>query len=97
MLGQSETRLVWRRGLAHKHRVYPDARADLARELSERAARIDAGDVGLKKLEQEVAAARRRYEQAAIGLREARVKAAEGLDAAVAGRASCRERVWPYV
>src|SRR3546814_17762826 len=29
--------------------------------------------------------ARRRYEQAAIVLREARVKAAEGLDAAVAG------------
>src|SRR3546814_18369910 len=58
---------------------------DLARELSERAARIDAGEVGLKKLEQEVAAARRRYEQAAIVLREARVKAAEGLDAADAG------------
>src|SRR3546814_6732089 len=58
---------------------------DLARELSERAARIDAGEVGLKKLEQEVAAARRRYEQAAIVLREARVKAAEGLDADVAG------------
>src|SRR3546814_8023156 len=45
-LDQTETRLFELRGLARKHRVDPDALADLARELSERAARIDAGEVG---------------------------------------------------
>lgn len=79
-----ETRLFELRALARKHRVEPDALSALAAELAERAARLDAGEAGLKALEREVAAARKTFEQSALTLTEARVKAAERLDHAVA-------------
>jgi DNA repair protein RecN (Recombination protein N) len=83
-LDQAEARRFELRALARKHRVEPDALADLARELADRAARLDQGEAGLKALEQEAAAARTAYEQAALALTAARVKAAERLDHQVA-------------
>lgn len=79
-----EARLFDLRGLARKHRVEPDGLAELAREMAERAARLDAGEAGVAALEKEAAAARDRYRQAALNMTDRRVKAAEHLDVAVA-------------
>ncbi len=79
-----ETRLFELRGVARKHRVEPDALAALAQELANRAAQLDAGEAGLKALEQEVTTARSAFLHAARALSEARVRAAERLDATVA-------------
>ncbi len=80
-----ETRLFDLRGLARKHRVEPDALADLRRDLAGRLARIEAGGEGLAALEREVAAARDAYMAAADAVTAARRDAAGRLDAAVAG------------
>jgi len=80
-----ETRLFDIRALARKHRVDPDQLPTLSVDLSEKLARIEAGDVGLAKLETEEKAARDAYEQAAAALSDARQAAAKRLDAAVAG------------
>ena len=80
-----ETRLFDIRALARKHRVDPDQLPALSVDLSEKLARIEAGDVGLAKLETEEKAARDAYEQAAAALSDARQAAAKRLDAAVAG------------
>ena len=80
-----ETRLFDIRALARKHRVDPDQLPALSVDLSEKLARIEAGDAGLAKLETEEKAARDAYEQAAAALSDARQAAAKRLDAAVAG------------
>ena len=80
-----ETRLFELRAVARKHRVDPDALADLAADLAGRLARIEAGGEGLARLEAERAAARAAYEEAAAALGAQRRAAATRLDAAVAG------------
>lgn len=83
-LDDAETRLFELRAMARKHRVEPDALADLALELTERLGRIEAGGQGIARLEAEVAATRAAYDAATAELTEARVAAAMRLDAAVA-------------
>jgi DNA repair protein RecN (Recombination protein N) len=80
-----ETRLFDIRALARKHRVDPDQLPALSVELSEKLARIEAGDAGLAKLEAEEKSARDAYERTAAALSDARQAAAKRLDAAVAG------------
>jgi len=79
-----EARLFELRGLARKHRVEPDALADLAAELSARAEAIDAGEERVARLESEVTSARERFVQAAQTLSKSRAAAAGKLDKAVA-------------
>jgi DNA repair protein RecN (Recombination protein N) len=79
-----EGRLFELRGLARKHRVEPDALAELAAELAARAEAIDAGEERIVKLEAEVSAARERFVKAAEALGKARQAAAAKLDKAVA-------------
>jgi DNA repair protein RecN (Recombination protein N) len=79
-----ETRLFDLRALARKHQVAADELAELAVSMRAQLARIDAGEAGLADLEREVAQARAAYETAAAELSEARVIAAERLDAAMA-------------
>ena len=84
-LDEAETRLFELRAMARKHRVEPDALADLATDLSERLGRIDAGGQGIARLEANVAATRTAYDAATTALTAARIAAATRLDAAVAG------------
>ncbi len=79
-----ETRLFELRGLARKHRIEPVGLPALAAELSDRLARIDAGDAGIAKLEAAVADARAAYEDAAATVTAKRQMAAARLDTAVA-------------
>ncbi|WP_394646436.1 DNA repair protein RecN [uncultured Sphingomonas sp.] len=83
-LEEDEARLFELRAMARKHRVQPDALADLAAELRERLTRLDAGEQGLADLESAVAAARARYDAAAAQLTAIRTEAAGRLDMAVA-------------
>jgi DNA repair protein RecN (Recombination protein N) len=80
-----EARLFDIRGLARKHRVEPDALADLGEQLQAKLALIEAGGERIAALEEELTEARTRYDQAAGKLREARTQAAARLDQAVAG------------
>ncbi len=84
-LEDDEARLFELRAMARKHRVQPDALADLAAELSERLARLDAGEQGLVDLEAAVSSTRATYDAAAEQLTAIRMAAATRLDAAVAG------------
>ncbi|NNC73353.1 MAG: DNA repair protein RecN [Sphingomonadaceae bacterium] len=84
-LDETETRLFEIRALARKHHVEPDALPALTDELSGKLASIAAGGEKLAKLEADVAKRRKAYETAASALGEARRKAAEQLDSAVAG------------
>jgi DNA repair protein RecN (Recombination protein N) len=79
-----ETRLFDIRALARKHRVEPDQLPGLTAELSEKLARIEAGDAGLSKLEATARSTREAYEKAAATLSDVRQDAARRLDAAVA-------------
>jgi len=79
-----ETRLFELRALARKHRVEPDALAELAAELTARAEAIDAGEGRVEKLAAELAAARERFVTAASQLSVDRAAAAIRLDKAVA-------------
>lgn len=78
-----ETRLFDLRALARKHQVSADDLADLAAQMREQLARIDAGEAGLAELEAAVAAARAIYEAEAVALSAARADAAVRLDAAM--------------
>jgi DNA repair protein RecN (Recombination protein N) len=80
-----ESRLFDLRALARKHRVEPDALADLHTELAERLDRIEAGGAGLAALEAAAKATRSAYVAAAEALSASRVAAAARLDTAVAG------------
>ncbi|MFC3713951.1 DNA repair protein RecN [Sphingoaurantiacus capsulatus] len=84
-LDSVEARLFELRGLARKHRVEPDALADLAAELGARAEAIGAGEERVEKLAVAVGKARAAFEAAAAALSTARAKAAVALDKAVAG------------
>ena len=82
-LDAAETRLFELRAAARKHRVDPDALADLATELQARADALDAGEAGLAGLDKAVHEARLRYLDAAGTLTAARQAAAVRLDTAV--------------
>ncbi|MDX5983890.1 DNA repair protein RecN [Sphingomonas echinoides] len=84
-LEEDEARLFELRGMARKHRVQPDALADLAAELAARLEALDAGEEGLAALEAKLTAARAAYDKAATTLSAARSAAALRLDAAVKG------------
>ncbi|MBX9876417.1 MAG: AAA family ATPase, partial [Beijerinckiaceae bacterium] len=71
-LEEDEARLFELRGMARKHRVQPDALAELAAELAARLEALDAGEEGLAALEAKLAAARTAYDQAAATLSAAR-------------------------
>lgn len=83
-LDRIETRLFDLRGLARKHRVEPDALADLLADLTARRAAIDAGEEGFAALEAAARAAEHAYRDAAMLLHVARVEAGARLDTAVA-------------
>jgi DNA repair protein RecN (Recombination protein N) len=83
-LDRIETRLFDLRGVARKHRVEPDALADLLADLAARRAAIDAGEEGLAALEDTARIAESAYRDAAMQLHAARSEAAARLDAAVA-------------
>ena len=80
----TEARLFDIRGLARKHRVEPDALADLGARMKAQLASIDAGTEGIAALDGELTAARLAFSQAATELSKQRQAAAERLDAAVA-------------
>ncbi len=79
-----EARLFEIRALARKHRVEPDALAELGEQLRGQLAAIEAGGERIEKLDEELAAARRDYSVAAERLSEERRATAARLDAAVA-------------
>ena len=79
-----EARLFELRALARKHRVEPDALADLAAELGARAEAIDAGEGRVEQLAAAVTAARERFVALARQLSADRAAAAIRLDKAVA-------------
>ncbi len=83
-LEETETRLFEIRALARKHRVEPDALPKLAEEMAAKLESIEAGGAHLKALEDDVAAKRAAYAEAAAAVGAARREAAERLDTAVA-------------
>jgi DNA repair protein RecN (Recombination protein N) len=83
-LESMETRLFELRGLARKHRVEPDALADLAAELAAKLQGLEAGSEGVAAIAREVKLSREAYMEAATALSEGRRAAAARLDAAVA-------------
>ena len=83
-LEADEVRLFELRGLARKHRVQPDDLAALAGELAGRFDAIEAGSVGLARLETALSAAHDAYRNAATALSEQRIAASARLDVAVA-------------
>ncbi len=83
-LEADEARLFDLRALARKHRVQPEALAELTAELSTKLDAIEAGGEGLAKMEAALAAARTTYEAAARDLASKRRDAAGQLDIAVA-------------
>jgi DNA repair protein RecN (Recombination protein N) len=83
-LERVEERLFAIRGLARKHGVQPDGLAELAQNLGERLAALDAGAEDIGSLKRAVAEAEAAYEAAAEELGAARAEAAETLDARMA-------------
>ena len=84
-LEQVEARLFNIRGLARKHRVEPDALAGLGQQLRAQLLAIEGGGERIAQLDEELSAARAAYMDQAEKLSEDRRRAAEALDAAVAG------------
>ena len=84
-LEADEARLFDLRALARKHRVAPDALADLAEDLRARLTAIENGGAGIARLEASLDAALADYAGHAALLTAARTAAAARLDAAVAG------------
>ena len=79
-----ETRLFDIRGLARKHRVEPDALAELGERLRAQLAEIDAGGERIEALDAELQKARLDYSALADELSRKRHEAAARLDLAVA-------------
>ena len=79
-----ETRLFDIRGLARKHRVEPDALAELGERLRTQLAEIDAGGERIEALDAELQKARLDYSALADELSRKRHEAAARLDLAVA-------------
>jgi DNA repair protein RecN (Recombination protein N) len=84
-LEQVETRLFEIRALARKHRVEPDALAQLGESMRAQLAAIEAGGERIAALENGLVVAREVYAGAAEQLSRERHAAAERLDGAVAG------------
>ncbi len=79
-----EARLFDIRGLARKHRVEPDALAELGERMQAQLAEIEAGTERIETLDSELKQARLDYSKLAEGLRHQRNEAAARLDKAVA-------------
>jgi DNA repair protein RecN (Recombination protein N) len=84
-LEADESRLFDMRALARKHRVQPDALADLTEQLGSRLDLLESGGAGIAALERAVADTAAAYDDAAATLTAARTLAAARLDAAVKG------------
>ena len=87
-LEQAEARLFDIRALARKHRVEPDALAELGIQMRGQLAAIEAGGERIAELDRQLVAARETYASAAEALSRARHDAAARLDAAVAAELS---------
>ena len=83
-LDQVEARLFDIRGLARKHRVEPDALAELGEELRQRLLAIESGSERIEALERELQQARLEYSRLAGEVSRRRHEAAAKLDSAVA-------------
>ena len=83
-LEAAEARLFDIRGLARKHRVEPDALADLGMQMRAQLAAMDAGGERIAALGQALGQARQAYAIAAETLSRQRQSAAARLDSAVA-------------
>jgi DNA repair protein RecN (Recombination protein N) len=84
-LEQIEARLFDIRGLARKHRVEPDALADLGEQMRKQLTAIEASGDRIAGLDKQLLDARQNFAAEARQLSEARHRASECLDAAVAG------------
>ena len=84
-LEEAEARLFEIRGLARKHRVEPDALAELADRMRTRLSEIEAGGERIAELDRALEQARLRYSDLAADLTRQRHEAASKLDEAVAG------------
>jgi DNA repair protein RecN (Recombination protein N) len=80
-----EARLFDIRGLARKHRVEPDALAELGEKFRGQLAEIEAGGERIEALDRELQQARLDYSKLAEELSGKRREAAKRLDSAVAG------------
>jgi DNA repair protein RecN (Recombination protein N) len=80
----TEARLFEIRGLARKHRVEPDALAELAERMRAQLSEIEAGGERIAELDRELEQARLRYSGLAAELGRQRREAAQKLDEAVA-------------
>jgi DNA repair protein RecN (Recombination protein N) len=80
----TETRLFDIRGLARKHRVEPDALAELGMQMRDQLAAIEAGGEHIAELDRQLVSARESYANAAEELSRKRHEAAAKLDVAVA-------------
>ena len=83
-LERVEERLFAIRALSRKHGVQPDELPGLAEGFRAKLAELDAGAGDLKTLRRAVGEAEAAYEDAADALGQARIEAAEDLDAAMA-------------
>jgi DNA repair protein RecN (Recombination protein N) len=83
-LEQAEARLFEIRALARKHRVEPDALAELGMQMRGQLAAIEAGGERIAELDRQLVAARETYASAADALSRERHDAAARLDNAVA-------------
>jgi DNA repair protein RecN (Recombination protein N) len=84
-LEAAEARLFDIRGLARKHRVEPDALAELADRMRAQLSEIEAGGERIADLDRALEQARLRYSEFAAELSRQRHDAASKLDEAVAG------------
>ncbi|MGY3439481.1 MULTISPECIES: DNA repair protein RecN [unclassified Marinovum] len=82
-LEDTEERLFALRALARKHNVTPEELPGLAETLSDKLARLDAGDAGIADLRAAAGMAQDAYDTAASALSTARQAAAGKLDTAV--------------
>ena len=83
-LEAAEARLFDIRGLARKHRVEPDALAELADRMRAQLSEIEAGGERITDLDRALGEARRHYSELAADLSRQRHEAAQKLDEAVA-------------
>ena len=83
-LEASEARLFDIRGLARKHRVEPDALAEIAEQMRGQLSQIEAGGERIEQLDRDLADARKLYSDLARELGGQRREAAQRLDSAVA-------------
>ena len=84
-LEASEARLFDIRALARKHRVEPDALAELGEQMREQLGLIEQSGQRIAELDRELAEARKTYSEAAEALSAKRHAGAVDLDRAVAG------------